>query len=276
MNILREVQQEKQVPTRRCSRVLGQRRNSLYYKYKAKVDNKEVREKLLELSRQYPSWGFGLLFDKIRLSGKRWNKKRVYRQYKKLNLHLRKPQKRPKIKRVNSNNLAAAQVNQGWSLDFLSDDVVAENKARILNVMDEFSRKCLMADANKVYKAKQLVTALENLIATYGKPEYIRCDNGPELVSKKMAKFCKKQGIEIRFTQPGKPMQNGLVERLNGTIRTECLNPKVFTTINQIQAELDEWWRIYNFERPHSSLKGKTPQQIWLNQEELYLKMAAA
>ncbi|RDB02275.1 hypothetical protein DVG78_11560, partial [Runella aurantiaca] len=37
-----------------------------------------------------------------------------------------------------------------------------------------------------------------------------------------------------------------------------------------------EWWRIYNFERPHSALKGKTPQQIWLNQEELYLKMAAA
>ena len=58
-------------------------------------------------------------------------------------------------------------------LDFLSDDVVAENKARILNVMDEFSRKCLMVDAKKVYKAKQLITALENLVATYGKPEYI-------------------------------------------------------------------------------------------------------
>lgn len=115
MSILREVLQDKQVTTRRCSRVLGQRRNSLYYKYKAKVDNKDVREKLLELSRQYPSWGFGILFDKIRLLGNRWNRKRVYRQYKKLNLHLRKPKKRPKIKRANPNNLAAGKVNQGWS-----------------------------------------------------------------------------------------------------------------------------------------------------------------
>ncbi|MBC7572115.1 MAG: transposase [Spirosoma sp.] len=46
-------------------------------------------------------------------------------------------------------------------------------------------------------------------------------------------------GIEIRYTQPGKPIQNGLVERLNGTIRTECLNFRVFQTISQVQEALD-------------------------------------
>lgn len=140
--------------------------------------------------------------------------------------------------------------------------------------MDEYSRKCLLADAKRTYKAKELVASLENPVATYGKPEYMRCDNGPEPVSRKMAKFGKKHGIEIRFTQPGKPMQNGLVEKLNGTIRTECLNPKIFKTIGEVQIELDRWWQVYNFERPHSALKGKTPQEVWLNQDELYLKMA--
>ena len=52
-------------------------------------------------------------------------------------------------------------------------------------------------------------------MAAHGKPEYIRCDNGPELISATMVKFGLKHGIEIRYTQPGKPMQNGLVERLN-------------------------------------------------------------
>lgn len=66
-----------------------------------------LKEQLPELSNRYPSWGFGLLFAK----------------------------KRPKAKRDNPNNLAATKANQGWSLDYLSDDVVVENTTRILNVM---------------------------------------------------------------------------------------------------------------------------------------------
>lgn len=71
-------------------------------------------------------------------------------------------------------------------------------------------------------------------------------------------------------------MQNGLVERLNGTIRTECLNLKVFKTIPEIQKDLDEWWNSYNFGRPHSALKGKTPQMLWANQDYLQSRMVAA
>jgi putative transposase len=74
-----------------------------------------------------------------------------------------------------------------------------------------------------------------------------------------MAKFGLKHGIEIRYKQPGKPMQNGRcgvplnrAERLNGTTRTECLNLTVFQTIRQVQEALDVWWHQYNFERPHS------------------------
>jgi len=168
--------------------------------------------------------GFRLLFYWIRNQGKKWNGKRVYRVYKAENLNLRTPKVRKKIKRVAINPLPAQQINQVWSMDFLSDvllsnekkvrilnvldecfrkellcfaaasikgwcldflldDVVAEIKAPILNVMDEYSRKFLMADA----KTKQLITALENPVATYGKLEYILCDNYPELVSKKKA-----------------------------------------------------------------------------------------
>jgi len=70
------------------------------------------------------------------------------------------------------------------------------------------------------FKAKKLVAYLEQMVVAHGKPEYIRCDNGgaplrPELISVTMVKFGLKHGIEIRYTQPGKPMQNGLVERLN-------------------------------------------------------------
>ena len=81
-------------------------------------------------------------------------------------------------------------------------------------------RKCLLVVAQGSFKAKKLVAYLEQMVVAHGKPEYIRCDNGgaplrPELISVTMVKFGFKHGIEIRYTQPGKPMQNGLVERLN-------------------------------------------------------------
>ena len=144
------------------------------------------------------------MFGWLRLAGHPWNHKRVYRVYKSLKLNLRAPIKRKKIKRDNPNTLAASKVGQGWSLDFLSDEVVAEKKTRILNVLDEYSRKCLLVVAQGSFKAKKLVVYLEQMVAAHGKPQYIRCDNGPELISAAMVKFGLKHGIEIRYTQPGK------------------------------------------------------------------------
>ena len=137
------------------------------------------------------------MYGKLRLEGYIRGKKLVYRNYQALQLNLRSPQKRKKIKRENLNTIAVKAVNEGWSLDFLSDDVMDEKKTRILNVMDEYSRKCLLIDTKKTYNAKALVESLKNLIDTYSKPQYIRCDNGPELIGKQLAIFCKKNKIEI-------------------------------------------------------------------------------
>ena len=132
------------------------------------------------------------MYGKLRLEGYIRGKKLVYRNYQALQLNLRSPQKRKKIKRENLNTIAVKAVNEGWSLDFLSDDVMDEKKTRILNVMDEYSRKCLLIDTKKTYNAKALVESLKNLIDTYSKPQYIRCDNAPELIGKQLAIFCKK------------------------------------------------------------------------------------
>lgn len=261
--MVRAVVKQQKTSLRRVCRVVGQRRATIYAKPKRINVDQLIAEQLIALSVKYLNWGFALMFGWLRLAGHHWNHKRVYRVYKSLKLNLRAPVKRKKIKRDNPNTLAASKVGQGWSLDFLSDEVVSEKKTRILNVLDEYSRKCLLVVAQGSFKAKKLVIYLEQMVAAHGKPEYIRCDNGPELISVAMVKFGLKHGIEIRYTQPGKPMQNGLVERLNGTIRTECLNLNVFQTIRQVQEALDKWWQGYNFERPHSALKYQTPGSVY-------------
>lgn len=232
-----------------------------------------LKEKLAEK----PSWGFRLVFYWCKNQGKRWNKKRVYQLYKSEKLNLRKPKARKKIKRAAINPLPAEQINQGWSMDFLSDVLLSnEKKVRILNVLDECSRKVLLAFAATSIKSRKLVKLLQELIIQKGKPAYLRCDNGPEFISRALKKFAEENGIEIRFSQPGKPTQNGLVERLNGTQRNECLNLKYFKTVQEVQHDLDIWWNDYNFDRPHSSLGYLTPQQFIDKNQNLYYNSVAA
>ena len=82
------------------------------------------------------------------------------------------------------NPLPAQQINQGWSMDFLSDVLLSnEKKVRILNVLDECSRKVLLCFAATSIKGRKLVKLLKELIDQKGKPAYLRCDNGPEFIS---------------------------------------------------------------------------------------------
>ena len=261
------------ISIRRLCKVV--RRASLYYKSKGKNEDELIGSTLKEKSNQVSHWGFRLLFYWCRNQGYVWNKKRVYRVYKQLKLNLRSPVARKKIKRVAISPLPAQQINQGWSMDFLSD-VFSGNKqmVRILNIMDECSRKVLLSLAGKSISAAKVAKLLKELISTYGKPAYLRGDNGAEFISKKMENFAQSSHIQIRFSQPGKPTQNGLVERLNGTLRKECLNKEYFKTVAHLQKALDKWWNNYNFDRPHSALGYLTPQKFIENNQNLHFNLA--
>jgi putative transposase len=101
----------------------------------------------------------------------------------------------------------------------------------------------------------------------------VRCDNGPKFISEKLKDWAAKK-VEIRFIQPGKPTQNGIMERLNGTVRKECLNLNWFHSLDEINQLLGQWYKTYNFDRPHSSLKYKTPHVFENLNQNLYFKMA--
>jgi putative transposase len=275
--IVRQVEESQKASIRRISRVLGQRRSSLYHVPKRINEDGVIGELMQAQAESKVNWGFKLLHHFMRRKGHKWNHKRVYRVYKALGLNLRKAKHRPKIKRVAINPIAAKRINEGWSMDFLSDSMSHnQGKVRILNILDECSRKALFSLAQKHFTGRKLVKILASLIKQNGKPSYVRCDNGPEFISKALEKFCQREGIEIRFSQPGKPTQNGLVERLNGTMRLECLNLTQYKTIEAVQKAIDEWWYIYNFERPHSALNYLTPQEFIDKNQNLYFISVAA
>lgn len=266
---------------RKSCRVLGFRRQS-YYRRKAGHRPEEVDAQIAallhETTERFVSWGFWMIFHYLRKQGHPWNHKRVYRIWKEEKLHLRRIPKRKKIKREFLDLLAPEQVNEGWAMDFLSDWVVGpgEEKVRIINIMDECSRKALWTEAHHSISASKLTHVLDQVVAWRGLPSYIRCDNGPEFISNRLAEWAEKRSVVLNFIQPGKPCQNGLIERLNGTLRTECLNLHWFESLEALNEDIQQWSVIYNTIRPHSSLGYKTPDELELEKEKFYFRAVAA
>ncbi|MFS0491990.1 integrase core domain-containing protein [Leadbetterella byssophila] len=93
------------------------------------------------------------------------------------------------------------------------------------------------------------------------KPEKIRSDNGPEFVAEAIREWCKKNGKQWEFIQPGKPTQNSLIERFNRIFRQEVLDGYRFDNLPQIIKYAEAWAWMYNNERPHSSLGRLTPTE---------------
>jgi len=67
--------------------------------------------------------------------------------------------------------------------------------------------------------------------------------------------------VKLDFIRPGWPVENGFIESFNGKFRDECLNQEVFLSKAEAQVVVDWWRQVYNWERPHSSLGGKTPME---------------
>ncbi len=220
-----------------------------------------VIEVLLTLADQYPRYGFGKMFPIIRRRGHRWNHKRVHRIYCDLNLNMRRKGK----KRLPSRNpdplSVPASINQCWSADFMSDALWCGRRFRTFNLVDDFNREVLTIEVARSLTADRVVIALDRVATWRGYPQKLRLDNGPELTSIRLAGWAEQHGVRLEFIKPGRPMQNGFIERFNRTYRTEVLDMFVFKRLKEVQEITESWVREYNEERPHESLGNLTPKE---------------
>lgn len=234
------------------------------YYYKSKKDDKQVIEALQELAFQHPSYGFRKLFAYLRRAGKAWNHKKVYRIYRLLKLHKRRKGKRRLPARVKQPLQQQTAVNNSWSMDFMSDSMVGGRKFRTFNVMDDCSREALAIEVDTSISSKRVIRVLERVIEQQGKPVAVRVDNGPEFTSKDFELWAKEREIKIQFIQPGKPMQNGYIERFNRLYREAVLDAYLFFDLYQVKQLTEEWMEEYNLRRPHEALDNLTPSE-WKN-----------
>jgi putative transposase len=248
---------------RRACELLGQHRSTQRYRPKHRDGDQDLRRELRTISERKPRWGYRRAHGHLREHGHHLNRKRVQRIWREEGLRVPE-RKRKRARRgtsdVPGDRLGAECPDHVWALDFQFDSTADGRMLKLLNVVDEFTREALACEVERRVTADEVVAVLERLIAARGQaPQFIRCDNGPELTADALRVWCEARSAGTSFIEPGSPWQNPYVESFNARLRDEVLDTELFYDLAEAKVIVADWRAAYNREHPHSALAMRSP-----------------
>jgi putative transposase len=252
------------VSERRACGLIGIHRSTMRYRPRARGDD-ALRERLGVLARERSRFGYRRLYILLRREGYVVNHKRVLRLYRLAGLSLRRQKRKRMPSAARGVPVLPTRPNERWALDFVSDTLAWGRRIRCLTVVDCFTRESPAIEVDTSLPGARVVRVLDGLATQRGLPETIVLDNGPELTSRVLDQWAYEHGVQLRFIDPGKPVQNGFIESFNGRFRDECLNQHWFANLGQARRIVEAWRLDYNRARPHSSLGYLTPDEFALS-----------
>lgn len=245
---------------RRACSALGFDRSSVRYTSE-RGDDADLRGRLRDLAAERRRFGWRRLMIMLAREGIAPNHKKLRRIYKEERLHVRRRGGRKRALGTRAPMTVPQGANQRWSMDFVSDAFSDGRRFRILAVVDDFTRECLVLVADTSLSGARVARELDAIVAARGKPLMVVSDNGTELTSTAILRWCQDREVEWHYIAPGKPTQNAYVESFNGRLRDECLNETLFRGLQHARAVLAAWRDDYNHVRPHSGIGGLTPAE---------------
>ncbi len=237
-------------------------RSSYYLEGKMSEENQIINRRILELSTEKPRYGYRRITVLMKREGRQVNAKRVQRVRAQAGLQVRKRQR--KKKRVHPEQTLrriAVKPGEVWSWDFVSDQTGQGSRFRILSLIDEYTRQCLLLQAGWTMTAREVITHVSEAIKEHGAPEYIRSDNGPEFVAYALQDWLAREKIRTIYIKPGSPWEQCWIESFHDKLRDEHLNREWYGSLAEARVLLEAWRCEYNDERPHSSLAYLTPNE---------------
>ena len=245
---------------RRICRLLGMHRSTARSRPDPKRDDGPLADRLRELARRHPRYGYLTLHHMLKREGLVVNRKRKRRACSRLGLQVRaKRRRRPRRPRVRM--AMPTRPNERWPAGFMSGQLASGRRFRIPDVAAGFSRPRVGQLVATSITGARLALFLDELGKAAAAAKAVVCDNGPELTSKAMRFWSERSGAALNFIQPGKPTQNAFVESFNGKFRDRCLTRHWFMGLADVRRIVDDWRHHCNHGRPHSSLGYSTPAE---------------
>jgi len=151
---------------------------------------------------------------------------------------------------------------KGW---FLTAD---GERCDPLTVSDLYSRYLMLAQGLPQATTRWTMGAFRGMFRHHGLPDIIRVDNGAPFASmgpgglSKLSVWWIGLGIEVQFSRPACPQDNGSHERMHRTMKNECCKPPS-ANLDAQQQRFDRWRKEFNHERPHESLGMRRPADVY-------------
>ena len=253
--------EEKSYSQRRACGLIGLAPKTYRYATR-RPDDAELRGRLKALASERRRFGYRRLHILLKRDGVALNHKKLFRLYREERLTVRRRGGRKRALGMRAPLALPQGSNQRWSLDFVADQLLDGRRFRVLVVVDDFTRECLALVVDSSLSGLRVARELDALVLTRGRPLMIVSDNGTELTSRAILQWQEDHAVAWHYIAPGKPMQNGFVESLNGRFRDECLNEHLFRSLPAARGIIENWRIDYNARRPHTSLGGLTPNEF--------------
>jgi hypothetical protein len=155
-----------------------------------------------------------------------------------------------------------------WQMDVVGSIFTTNGlEAKVLTGIDDHSRFIVCHGVMARATARPVCEHFVAALSRWGVPEEILTDNGKVFTGRfgrhdtevLFDKICRENGITHLLTKPRSPTTTGKIERWHGTLRREFVNERQFTSLEDLQRQLDAWVHDYNTERPHQELAMAAP-----------------
>jgi putative transposase len=190
---------------RRACALVGTARSGLKFESKRDVADAPVIARMRELAALYPRYGYRFILIFLEREGFKMSADRAYRLWRRAGLQV--PRKRPR-KRVATSRprpTPPTAQNHVWAIDFVFDACADGRQIKCLTILDEYTHECLAIDVAGSIRSGRVVDVLSRLVSAHGAPRHLRCDNGPEFVSKALLRWMASEGIQTAFIDPASP-----------------------------------------------------------------------
>src|ERR1017187_4048348 len=263
---------EHDLPIKQQAEVLGISRSTVYYEPRPISDEDLwLMRRLDELHLNYPFAGSrmlrGLLWQQGLEVGRRHIKTLMKRMgieaiYRKPNTS--KPAPGHKIYPYLLRDLAVTRPNQAWAMD-ITYVPMEHGFVYLAAVVDWFSRRVLAWRLSITMEASFCIEAVEEALSKNEKPEIFNTDQGSQFTSDDFTGLLRKNGIDISMDGRGRWRDNVFVERVWKSIKYEEVYLHAYETVKEARTSIGKYLEFYNSIRPHSSLDGFTPDQVYFN-----------
>lgn len=222
-----------------------------------------------ELHLQIPFAGSRMLRDLLKRAGYKVGRRHVRTLMRKMGIEAL--YQKPNTSRRREGNqvypyllrdLPIVRSNQVWACD-ITYIPMRRGFAYLMVVLDWYSRRVLSWRLSNTLTTDFCLEAVEEAVDRYGRPEIFNTDQGSQFTSTEFTGLLTMNGIRISMDGKGCWRDNVFVERLWRTIKYEQVYLHAYSSMDDAKMHLKEYLEFYNTIRPHRSLDGRTPDEVY-------------